>query len=64
MYKHIDIRIASEARTAVFKKSSVFWVTISCSPLTVNWRFGGTYNLFLQGKRICQLRNQNESGSK
>jgi hypothetical protein len=34
-----------------------------CSPLKVNRRFGGTYRLHLQGRRINQARNQRESGS-
>jgi hypothetical protein len=32
-------------------KSIIFWDMTTCSPLSVNWRFGGTYNLNLQGRR-------------
>jgi hypothetical protein len=35
-----------------------------CSPLKVNRRFGGTYRLYLLGRRINQARNQREAGSK
>jgi hypothetical protein len=28
-----------------------------CSPLKVNWRFGGTYRLHIQGQRISRARN-------
>jgi hypothetical protein len=31
------------------------------SPLKVNRRFGGTYRLHLQGRRISPTRNQRES---
>jgi hypothetical protein len=33
-------------------KSSILWDITSCSPLRVNWLFGGTYRLHLQGRRI------------
>jgi hypothetical protein len=32
-----------------------------CSPLKVNWRFGGTYLLHFRGRRISQTRNKRES---
>jgi hypothetical protein len=35
-----------------------------CSPLKLNWHFGETCRLHLQGRRISQARNQRESGSK
>jgi hypothetical protein len=38
-------------------KSSVFWDITPCSPLKVNWRFGGTCRLHLQGRRVSQVRN-------
>jgi hypothetical protein len=44
--------------------SSIFWNTMPCSPLKVNPRFGGTYRLHLQSRRINQARNQLEAGSK
>jgi hypothetical protein len=33
-------------------KSTIFWDITPCSPLNVNRRFGGTYRLHLQGRRI------------
>jgi hypothetical protein len=42
-------------------KSSVFCDITPCSPLKVNQRFGGTCRLHLQGRRICQARNQRGS---
>jgi hypothetical protein len=44
--------------------SSIFWVTTPCGPLKVNRRFGGTFRLYLQDRRISQARNQSEEGSK
>jgi hypothetical protein len=49
-----------EALTAVNMKSSIFWDITACSPLKVNWRFGGTCRLHLQGPRISRTRNQRE----
>jgi hypothetical protein len=43
-----------EVLTAVVMKSSVFWDITPCNPLSVNRRFGGTYRLHLQGRRISQ----------
>jgi hypothetical protein len=37
-------------------KSTTFWNITPCSPLEVNWRFGGTYRLHLQGRIICRAR--------
>jgi hypothetical protein len=45
-------------------KSSVFWDIMPCSSLKVGRRFGETYRLHLQGRRISQTRNQGEAGSK
>jgi hypothetical protein len=42
-------------------KSTIFWDITPCSPLKVNRRFGGTYSLHLQGRRIRRARNQCES---
>jgi hypothetical protein len=39
-------------------KSIIFWDLTPCSPLNVNRRFGGTYRLHLQGRKIssaCHL---------
>jgi hypothetical protein len=35
-----------------------------CSPLKINWRFGRTCHLHLQGRRISEARNQREESSK
>jgi hypothetical protein len=42
-------------------KSTIFWDITPCNPLKVNQRFGGTYHLHLQGRRISQARNQYKS---
>jgi hypothetical protein len=47
-----------EVLTAVVTMSSIFWDITPCSQLKVNRRFGGTYRLSLQSRRICQARNQ------
>jgi hypothetical protein len=44
-------------------KSSVFWDKMPCSTLKINRRFGGTYRLYLQGRRINRARSQLESMS-
>jgi hypothetical protein len=50
-----------EVITAVVMKSTIFCDITPCSPLKVNRRFGGTYRLHLQGKRISRARNQREN---
>jgi hypothetical protein len=42
-------------------KSTIFCDITPCSPLKVNRRFGGTYRLNLQGRRMSRARNQRES---
>jgi hypothetical protein len=39
-------------------KSTIFSDITPCSPLKVNRRFGGTYCLRLQGRRLSRARNQ------
>jgi hypothetical protein len=41
-----------EAFTAVTMKNVVFWDVALCRS-SVNRRFGGTYRLHLQGRKIC-----------
>jgi hypothetical protein len=55
------LRVGFEFLTAVVMKSSIFWDITPCSPLKVNWRFGGTCRLHLQGRKISRARNQRES---
>jgi hypothetical protein len=50
--------VGFEVLAAVVMKSTIFWHITSCSPLSVNRRFGGTYHLHLQGVRINRARNQ------
>jgi hypothetical protein len=45
---------ASEVLTAVVMKSSIFYDITPCSPLKVNRRFGRTYRLNLQCRRISR----------
>jgi hypothetical protein len=52
--------VGCEILTAVVMKSSIFWDITPCSPLKVNWRFGGTCRLHLQGQRISKARNKRE----
>jgi hypothetical protein len=47
-----------------FKESSIFWDTTLYSPLKVNWSFGGTCHLHLQGRRVSRAWNQHEAGGK
>jgi hypothetical protein len=48
----------------VVHEHSVFWDKAPCSPVKVNWRFGWTYHLHLQGWKVSQARSQHEGGSK
>jgi hypothetical protein len=36
----------------------IFWYITSYSPLKVNWSFGGTCRLYLQGRRISEAAKQ------
>jgi hypothetical protein len=42
-------------------KNTIFWDITSCRPLKVNRRFGATFRLHLQGRKISRVRNQRES---
>jgi hypothetical protein len=53
--------VGSEVLTAVVMKSTIFWDITPSSPLRANRRFGGTYRLHLQGRRISRARNQRDS---
>jgi hypothetical protein len=46
--------VGLEVFTAVVMKSIIFWDMTPCSPLSCTRRFGGTYRLHLQGRRIVQ----------
>jgi hypothetical protein len=43
-------------------KSTIFWDITPRSPLKVNRRFGGTYRLHLQGRRITEQETSVEAG--
>jgi hypothetical protein len=47
-----------------YTKNSIFWDITPYVPLLVSPRFGGTYRLHLQGRRINQARNQHKAVSK
>jgi hypothetical protein len=64
IYLCLMYRLDFEFLTAAIMKIYISWVTMSCSPLKVNRRFGGTYCLHLQFRRVSQARNQRESGWK
>jgi hypothetical protein len=46
--------VGFEVFTAVVMKGIIFWDMTPCSPLSCTRRFGGTYRLHLQGRRIVQ----------
>jgi hypothetical protein len=58
---HINIQETDILTTVLMLKSTIFWDTTPCSPLKVNRRFGGTYRLYFQGRKISRARNQRES---
>jgi hypothetical protein len=45
-------------------KSSIFWDITPCTLLKVNRRFGGTYRLHLQSRRINQAKRNAKAGGK
>jgi hypothetical protein len=49
-----------EVLKAVVMKSPIFWDIRPCGPSKVNRRFGGTYRLHLQGRRISRESNQRD----
>jgi hypothetical protein len=42
-------------------KSTIFWDITPSSPLTINRRFGGTYRLQIQGRKISLARSRRKS---
>jgi hypothetical protein len=48
--------VGSEVLITIVMNSAISW--------DINRRFGGTFRLQLQGRRISQARNQKEEGSK
>jgi hypothetical protein len=52
--------VGFEVLTAVVMKSTVFWDITPCNRLRVIRRFGGTYRLHHQGRRISRAENQRE----
>jgi hypothetical protein len=55
------VYIGAEVYAVVVTKSSVYFDITPCSLLKVNGRFGGTFCLYLQGRRISKVRNQHEA---
>jgi hypothetical protein len=51
---HVDVIlfVGFEVFTVVLMKSIIFWDMTACSPLSFNRRFGGTYRLHLQGRKV------------
>jgi hypothetical protein len=56
--------VGFEVLTPVVKKISIFWDITPCNPLKQNRRFGETFRVQLQRRRINQARNQGETSSK
>jgi hypothetical protein len=54
--------VGFEVFTAVVLKSIFFWDVTPCSALSGTRRFGGTYRLHLQGRRIVQQSSEQASG--
>jgi hypothetical protein len=50
--------VGFEVFTAVVMKSIVFWDMTPCSPLSCTRRFGGTYRLHLQDRRISSANQR------
>jgi hypothetical protein len=50
------LHVRFEVFTAVTMKNAVFWDVAPCRSCRLNRRFGGTYRLHLQGRKICERR--------
>jgi hypothetical protein len=61
MVRNLPFLVGFEVLTVVVMKSTIFWDTMPCSALKINGRFGGTYRLHLQGRRISPARNLQSS---
>lgn len=59
-----NLYVGSEVLTAMAMESSVFWGITPCSPMEVSRRFGGKFQLHLEGLRLNQAVNKHERGSK
>jgi hypothetical protein len=53
--------VGFEVLAAVVMNSTIFWDITPCSPLKFNRRFGETYRLHLQCRKMSRARNQRES---
>jgi hypothetical protein len=53
-----------EVLTTMVMKNTIFWDITPCSPLEVNRRFGETYRLHLQGRKISQRETSLKAGGK
>jgi hypothetical protein len=51
-----NLYIGFEVFTAVTMKNAVFWGVVPCRCGRLNRRFGGSYRLHLQGRKIRELR--------
>jgi hypothetical protein len=51
-------------KTSVFMKSPIFWDITPCRPLKVNWRFGGTFRLHLEGRISREQDTSVKAGGK
>jgi hypothetical protein len=60
--KH-SVYVGSEVCTAVIMKSIIFWDMTPCSALSCTRRFGGTYRLNLQGRRIVRQTSKHAGSS-
>jgi hypothetical protein len=56
--------VGFQGLTTVAVKNYIFWNITLCSPVRINRRFGGTYRLHLQSRRINQTGFQHEAGRK
>jgi hypothetical protein len=57
----VSSHITHSPKLILSLNSTIFWDIMLCSPLSVNWRFGGTYRLHLQGRRISWARDHSSA---
>jgi hypothetical protein len=53
--------VGFEVLTAVTMKNNFFWDVSPCDPVEAHGRSGGTYCLRLQGLRVNQVKNKQET---
>jgi hypothetical protein len=58
----VELALNRKPQGNISKKISVVLRITLCSPVKVKLRFGGTYHLHLQGRKVSQIINRRKAG--